>query len=311
MSEPFLIRPANRDRDNAALCELARRCPQGRRLRFYHERTDYWERGRLQPQLDVLIVEEAAELSAAVSVARKELSIQGIRYRSAYVHDLMVRPDRRGRGLGRALLAAVRAVCCDVQLVYCYIVEDNDASRQLFESMGFTAHPRRLLYHALLPALARRRPFCRLRLSARPADGLFELQHGAARAWATLRHQDAQVFVELPWSVRLLGRFTSLVPTVGRPVRAWTLHQIGHNGPFGRVLLRRLVRGVAWHAAQAGVDAVVLPLPENDPLTPQIVPFTLTAWRLPPGAAYLYVAGTVAERVLQADQPFSLLAEDA
>src|SRR5262245_61522771 len=111
--EAVMIRPAERPRDTAALCELARCCPQGRRLRFYHDRSDYWERGRLQPQLDIHVAEQAGELLAAVSVARKTLWLGGVWEPVSYIHDLMVRPDRRGRGLGRELIRTVRATCSE------------------------------------------------------------------------------------------------------------------------------------------------------------------------------------------------------
>src|SRR5262249_10469491 len=94
-----VIRRADPDRDNAALCALSRRCPQGRRLRFYHDRADFLERGRSQPECDVFTADEAGRLVAAAAVARKPMRLGGDFLPTAYVFDLMVDPSFRGRGL--------------------------------------------------------------------------------------------------------------------------------------------------------------------------------------------------------------------
>lgn len=321
-----MIRPADRARDSAALCALARLCPQGRRLRFYHERTDYWERGRLQPRLDIYVAEEAGELTAAISVARKELWIGGVRETAAYVHDLMVRPDCRGRGLGRELIRTVRAQCPEVRLLYCYILEDNDASRGLFAAEGFTPYPRRLLYHALLPRLARLRPpaWQSLREEALQQsihsrrdfvdvtsthDGLFALRRDGSTAWASLRRLDAQVFVAMPRLLAAVANVLPLLPAAGRAVRTWALHHVGYQGDVA--VLRRLLRGLAWEATRANIDAVVVPLFEDDPFTAEVSARTLTGWGIAPGVARLYVAGEAAGRVLEATRPLVLNAQDA
>lgn len=55
------------------------------------------------------------------------------------IHDLAVLPEQRGRGIGRALLAAAEAFaraegCCKLTLE---VQEDNTPARQLYESFGF------------------------------------------------------------------------------------------------------------------------------------------------------------------------------
>jgi hypothetical protein len=142
-------------------------------------------------------------------------------------------------------------------------------------------------------------------------DGLFLLERGDGRAWASLRRQDAQVFVDLPWSLVLLGRIIPGLPAPGRAVRAWTLHHLGREGADGRGLLRRLLRGVAWWSGSAGIDAVVVPLFEDDPLAAEVSAMALTGWGIPPGVARLYVAGACAEKVLRAMQPLLLNGQDA
>ena len=55
------------------------------------------------------------------------------------IHDLAVLPGYRGRGVGRALLAAAErmasaAGCCKLTLE---VLEDNLAARRLYEHFGF------------------------------------------------------------------------------------------------------------------------------------------------------------------------------
>jgi ribosomal protein S18 acetylase RimI-like enzyme len=55
------------------------------------------------------------------------------------IHDLAVRPGQRGRGIGRALLAAAQAQalaegCCRLTLE---VQDDNAPARRLYDSFGF------------------------------------------------------------------------------------------------------------------------------------------------------------------------------
>ncbi|MFQ5634914.1 MAG: GNAT family N-acetyltransferase, partial [Gammaproteobacteria bacterium] len=55
------------------------------------------------------------------------------------IHDLAVLPGQRGRGIGKALLAAVEARardggCCKLTLE---VLDDNLGARRLYASLGF------------------------------------------------------------------------------------------------------------------------------------------------------------------------------
>jgi GNAT superfamily N-acetyltransferase len=55
------------------------------------------------------------------------------------IHDLAVRPEQRGRGVGRALLAAVEAHalatgCCKLTLE---VLEGNPVARKAYHGFGF------------------------------------------------------------------------------------------------------------------------------------------------------------------------------
>ena len=76
------------------------------------------------------------------------------------VHDLAVLPEKRGRGIGRALLAAAEADalgegCCKLTLE---VQDDNAPARGLYESFGFRdvrygdSGPTRFLGKQLRPA---------------------------------------------------------------------------------------------------------------------------------------------------------------
>jgi GNAT superfamily N-acetyltransferase len=286
----------------------------------------------------VLVLESSGALAGTVSVARKSLSLHDRWQPAAYLFDLMVDPAHRGRGLARRLLQAARDACPGAGLFYSYILEDNLASRRLFESAGFTAHPRRLLYHPVLPRLAQRRPPPGFRFVPRETaeyteltrrlfatlagrydfldasaghDGLFLLDRGSVSVWALLRRHEPQVFVGLPWYAALAGRLLPLLPRPGRPVRAWSLHHLGSTRPAPPSAWRRLLAAPAWMAARAGVDAIAIPLFDNDPLATAVVPATLTAWGVAPGVTRLFVAGDLAGQVLTASRPLLLNGQDA
>jgi GNAT superfamily N-acetyltransferase len=58
------------------------------------------------------------------------------------IHDLAVRPEARGRGVGRALLAAAEQQatqrnCCKMTLE---VRNDNHVARQLYRGFGFETH---------------------------------------------------------------------------------------------------------------------------------------------------------------------------
>lgn len=318
------LRPADRRRDNAALCALARRCPLGSRLSFYHERDDFWERGRLQPDVEVIVAEETGAVVGCGAVARKPMWLGGALQPTAYVFDLMVDPPRRGRGIARRLLRALTDP--GARLVYAHVLDDNRPSRRLFESEGFRAHPRRLLFHALLPSLEGR-PSARVagpvpvdaavaadidrRLRERydfldataGHDGLFRLESADGRAWAALRRHGPKVCARVPWYARPLVR-------PGRPVFTWSLHHLGAEGRYPGAALDRLLRAAAWAAARQRIDLLLVPLFEEDPHNAVLRRYLLPRWGPSAGTTRLYVAGPAADGLLNDRRPLLLSGRD-
>ena len=66
---------------------------------------------------------------------------------SAFLDDLFVRAAFRGRGLGRAALAAMRAECeaRGVRAVHLEVARDNPAAQALYRGAGFTGRDLDLL----------------------------------------------------------------------------------------------------------------------------------------------------------------------
>lgn len=63
-------------------------------------------------------------------------------YEYAYVSDLVVLPDYRGRGLGRALLRTAEdyAMACGATLFRINVLAKNDVARRLYFDVGFEEH---------------------------------------------------------------------------------------------------------------------------------------------------------------------------
>ena len=333
MSEP-VPRLADPKGDNAALCDLARRCPQGQHFRFYHQRDNYWQRCRLHRDSQVLVIERNGMPEATATFARKTVWLGGAFRKAVYIFDVMVDPLQRGQGLARRLLDSMFQRNADADLIYCYILADNQSSRGLFEKAGFRSCPQLLLYHPVLPALEGRHPPSNFRqiCSAEEMDridamlrqhwdfldvtaghdAVFSLEHDGVQAWAALRKHEPQVFVGLPWYAALVGRILPIVPAPGKPVTVWSLHHMGWQGSAaaGPRTLRRLIRSIAWLAARSHINALVLPLFANDPLTSVVRPLTLTRWGMPPGRVHLYAAGPLASLLWQSSRPLVLSGQD-
>lgn len=126
------IRPAS-EADNAALIELERSCPQGRRLKIYSEREDYFLRSRLYGNHHTLVAEDRgkARLFGVMAAALKDVRIGGGVHPAAFFYDLRVHPDYRRTVLGRHMLGVWLAMerwaqASGAHLIYGLVKHDND-----------------------------------------------------------------------------------------------------------------------------------------------------------------------------------------
>jgi diamine N-acetyltransferase len=67
-------------------------------------------------------------------------------YQMIYIHHVSVRPTLRRQGVGRALLAAVKAEASkrDIRMISLDVWTFNDEARAFFSRSGFTARSERL-----------------------------------------------------------------------------------------------------------------------------------------------------------------------
>jgi ribosomal protein S18 acetylase RimI-like enzyme len=85
----------------------------------------------------IYVVREGADLVAMVSLLYTVSSAEG--GKAAWLEDLVVRPDRRGRGIGRTLLGhvAAQARADGVLRITLLTDPDNERAHALYRSFGF------------------------------------------------------------------------------------------------------------------------------------------------------------------------------
>jgi ribosomal protein S18 acetylase RimI-like enzyme len=85
----------------------------------------------------IYVVREGADLVAMVSLLYTVSSAEG--GKAAWLEDLVVRPDRRGRGIGRTLLGhvAAQARADGVLRITLLTDPDNERAHALYRSLGF------------------------------------------------------------------------------------------------------------------------------------------------------------------------------
>jgi hypothetical protein len=216
-----------------------------------------------------------------------------------------------------------------------YVVNDNVASRQLLEQLGFRMTPHPLYLHVALPHRIGREPpddfrltepigvgahqpiesYLRSRYDAvdqlAGQEALAQLNWRGTRASGVLRRLEAEVIDAVPWYFRLASLFSSVVLRPGQSLRAWSLHYLSAEGPEPASALEALIRSVAWLAARAECDALLLPLFGDDPTWPMVRRLTLDAWGLAAPSGRLYVGGDEASALLAATRPLLLSGSDA
>jgi ribosomal protein S18 acetylase RimI-like enzyme len=108
------------------------------------ERRRHWQAtlAARRPDDVVLVIEDQANSLGFIAVWRA-----GDPGFEAYIDNLHVRPDLRGNGLGRRLLAAavarLRTVGC--RSVYLWLFEKNAAARRFYETLGGCAEDRSVI----------------------------------------------------------------------------------------------------------------------------------------------------------------------
>jgi GNAT superfamily N-acetyltransferase len=88
-----------------------------------------------RPSLHCLIAEDAGE---AVGFALWFYNVSSFEGRGLYLEDLFVRPQARGQGAGRALLAALAKICADEGLrrMEWTVLDWNTRAIEFYDSLG-------------------------------------------------------------------------------------------------------------------------------------------------------------------------------
>jgi ribosomal protein S18 acetylase RimI-like enzyme len=115
--------------DNARLCEIEARCPQGRGLRFHYQREDFFARSRVYDAWAVFVAEVNGLVVGVAAASIKRVRIAGQPVHAGYIYDVRVLPEHRGQGLSYALVEAVEAYLRPlVDYAYLYVLSDNRAT---------------------------------------------------------------------------------------------------------------------------------------------------------------------------------------
>ncbi len=133
------IRPFE-ERDNAAMLEIEKLCPQGNeKLAMVADKSpDIIARYKLYNNWKVLVAEEAGKIAGWTGWTLKHDPIKREQY--VYLVEVMVHPEFRRKGIASKLVMeaekSVREIGPDH--IYCYILEENNASKALFGKLGYS-----------------------------------------------------------------------------------------------------------------------------------------------------------------------------
>jgi ribosomal protein S18 acetylase RimI-like enzyme len=92
-----------------------------------------------EPTVTVLVAEDDGAVIGYVYAALEGRDYMSLRGEAGAVHDIVVEPERRGRGVGRLLLAAALSSMKEkgAPRVVLSTAEKNEAAQRLFERAGF------------------------------------------------------------------------------------------------------------------------------------------------------------------------------
>lgn len=128
------------EHDNAELLEIEKLCSQGNeKLAIGVDKSpDIIARYKLYDNWKVLVAEESGKLMGWTGWTVKHYPVQGWKYQ--YLVELMIHPESRRKGIGTELAKEAEKNAqengCDH--IYCYIIEQNEASRSLFNKLGYS-----------------------------------------------------------------------------------------------------------------------------------------------------------------------------
>lgn len=132
------IRPFS-EGDNQRMLEIERLCPQGNeKCAMGVDKKDIIARYGMYDNWIVLVAEEDAKIAGWIGLTVKTMPEKKEKY--AYITEVMVDPAFQRIGVATKLVkeAEKKAQEMEASYAYCYIYEPNEASRFLFEKMGYS-----------------------------------------------------------------------------------------------------------------------------------------------------------------------------
>ncbi len=138
LASAVTIRDARKD-DNQALIELDRQCVMGGEIQLVMDRSpDFFARSRAYSAFRLYVAEEAGSIIGIGGVSFKDLRVNGITSRWAYLYDLRVRPTHRRRGVAGLIANALGDAIRDqgISAAYSWVIEGNAPSESFVERRG-------------------------------------------------------------------------------------------------------------------------------------------------------------------------------
>ncbi len=128
-----------KDADNQSMLEIERLCPQGdENCAMGVDKKDIVARYKMYDNWNVLVAEENRKIAGWIGWTVKSSPERKNPY--VYVTEIMVHPDFQRKGVATKLVNKVEKKAQEIKAnyIYCYIYEPNNASRSLFNKMGYS-----------------------------------------------------------------------------------------------------------------------------------------------------------------------------
>jgi len=127
--------------DNAVLLEIEKQCPQGdEKWALGIDKKDIIARYRMydNDNWKVLVAEYEGEIAGWTGWTIKDDPVRKSKY--AYLAEVVVSPKSSGRGVGTKLVSEAEKDAKErgADYIYCYIYEPNEASKSLFQKLGYS-----------------------------------------------------------------------------------------------------------------------------------------------------------------------------
>lgn len=133
------IRPFE-EHDNTAMLNIEKLCTQGNeKLAMGVDKSpDIVARYKLYDNWQVLVAQEAGKIAGWIGWTVKRDPTKGEQF--AYVVEIMVHPEFRRKGIATKLISEAERNIREIGSthIYCLIIEQNSASKALFEKLGYS-----------------------------------------------------------------------------------------------------------------------------------------------------------------------------